>query len=244
LLYIETNGTDAAYNFSAEEYLTRYRRFDARVLMLWQADRCVMLGNNQAAEAETDMIFTSKENISIIRRSSGGGAIFTDRGTVLYTYIEALENDAKTHRETAAASIIEALGTMGVNAVQEGRNDILLEGRKISGLAQYVCGGFICTHGSLLYDTDLDMLTAVLVADETKLHPKGIQSIRSRVTNIKPYIKDGSFTAAEFKARLKAALLRDKMFKEYRFNGPELDRIEHIRREKYGNRSWTFGGTD
>ena len=240
-MFFVKNGNirDAAFHFSVEELFTRYIKKTKPVLMLWQADKTVMLGNNQIVEAELDKEFAESSAIQIVRRSSGGGAIYTDTGTVLYTLIEPITEEAKTHREKLAANIIFALKEMGVTARREGRNDILVEGRKISGLAQYTVGNHVCTHGSLLYDTDLEVLTRVLKPNEEKLHPKGITSIRSRVTTIKPYIPE-NFKVPEFIDALKKALLSDKDFELYELNVDELIKVNRIKNDKYANHNWNL----
>jgi len=236
---IEFDSKDAAYHFSIEEYFTRFMKLLKPVLMVWQTDKTVMLGNNQVVLSEVDRDFAHSMGISIIRRSSGGGAIFTDTGTVLYTMIEPLLYDNKTHREQTADIIIDALKSLDIKAVQEGRNDILLNGKKISGLAQYSSGNHICTHGSLLYDTDLEVLTNVLIANENKLHPKGITSIRSRVTNIKPNISE-NLSIEDFIKKIKIELLRGKDFLEYEINENDHAMIRNIYKEKYSNENWNF----
>ena len=239
MVLIESKNTDAAYHFAVEELFARYIRLNEPVLMLWQTKKTVMLGNNQVVAAEVDVEFALESAINIVRRSSGGGAIYTDMGTVLYTVIKPLVGETKTVREEVAASVISALIKMGVPAVREGRNDILLEGKKISGFAQYTSGSHVCTHGSLLYDTDLDTLTDVLIANEEKLRPKGIASIRSRVTNIKPYIKE-SKSVEDFLSTLKSILLEGIDYTIYEFNNDEITLIKHIYEEKYANQEWNL----
>jgi len=239
VLLFENDRKDAAFYFSVEEFFTRSFRSDKPVLMLWQAENTVMLGNNQVAEAEVDMNYARENGIRIIRRSSGGGAIYTDLGTLLYTVIQPLTNAPISHREEVAATVIKALRKMGVPAVREGRNDILVEGKKISGLAQYSLGNHICTHGSLLYDTDIETLTDVLIANYDKLHPKGITSIRSRVTNIKPYM-DKECPVNEFMASLRELLLDGKDFQIYKPTAGELSEVNHIYHTKYANDKWNL----
>jgi lipoate-protein ligase A len=239
LIFIKTDSKEAAFHFSVEELFTRYIRTDKLVLMLWQTNKTVMLGNNQVVEAEVDLEFALTSAIQIVRRSSGGGAIYTDPGTVLYTVIEPLTSDTGAHREKVAASVISALGKMGVSAVREGRNDILIDGRKISGFAQYTAANHVCTHGSLLYDTDLDTLTDVLIANPAKLQPKGIASIRSRVTNIKPYINE-KYAVDEFIGVLKSELLNNQSYIVHEFNSMENDIITRIYNEKYANPEWNL----
>ena len=238
MLIIENNCHDTAYNFSVEEFFTRYLRKEIPVLMIWQTDKTVMLGNNQVVNDEVDINLANNAGIKIIRRSSGGGAIYTDMGTVLYTVIQPLLSEAKTHKEEVAASIIAALNKMGIPAVREGRNDILLNNRKISGFAQYTSGKHICTHGSLLFDTDLELLSDVLIVNEEKLFPKGITSIRSRVTNIKPFL--GGCSVNEFINLLKNTLLSGRDVSAYVLSDDEQDEINKIKNEKYANDEWNL----
>ena len=240
MIFIENDCKDAAFHFSAEEYFTRYLRSVSPVLMLWQTEKTVMIGNNQTVTAEVDLDFAHACGIKVVRRSSGGGAIYTDSGTLLYTVIEPLITEAKAHMEEVAATIVNTLNKMGVPAVREGRNDLLVEGRKISGLAQYALGSHVCTHGSLLYDADLETLTTVLIANPDKLHPKGISSIRSRVTNIKPYLGD-KCSVFEFISRLKNELLQLSDPVPYELSAGELTSIDRIYHKKYANQAWNLG---
>ena len=129
---------------------------------------------------------------------------------------------------------------MGVPAVLEGRNDILADGKKISGIAQYVRNGMICTHGSLLYDADLPQLARVLNVDDEKIHSKAIRSVRSRVTNIKDYL---GILTSEFRENLKQYLISEFAAHEYTLTENEILEIEKIRCEKYANDAWTFGSS-
>jgi len=239
MIFVQNNSIDAAYHFSVEEFFLRHVQKDAPVLMIWQSDKTVMLGSNQVAEAEINLEYAKESNISIVRRQSGGGAIFTDLGTVLYTCIEPLKKEAIEHREALAEQVIRALQKIGVTAAREGKNDILIDGKKISGLAQFNTATHVCTHGSLLYDTDLEVLSGVLIADESKLSPKGISSIRSRVTNIKPYMKVQN-NVAEFINEMKNNILNNNEYEAYYISDDEYKMIDEIHRTKYLSPEWTF----
>jgi len=239
VIFIESRCNDAAYHFSVEELFTCSIRDNSPVLMLWQTDKTVMLGSNQIVKAEVDVDIALESGIKIVRRSSGGGAIYTDPGTILYTVIRPMTKEAFIHKEETAVSVINALNKMGVPAIREGRNDITAEGRKISGLAQYTSGSHICTHGSLLYDTDLETLSKVLIANEKKLHPKGITSIRSRVTNIKPYMENGS-SVGDFMDILKNHLLSGFEYSIYLPGKNEQVEINKIYQNKYANPEWNL----
>jgi lipoate-protein ligase A len=222
------------------------RRFaeNEPVWMIWQTDKCAMLGRNQIADAEIDPREAEKKGVSIVRRSSGGGAIFTDAGTLLFTAIQTFGegDDARRILREIAEPVVRALNKMGINASIEGRNDILLDGRKISGMAQYAKDGCLCSHGSLLYDTDLDSLTSVLRTDEGKIKSKALPSMRSRVTNLIEYMSEPC-PIREFWDRLKRSLFEDLGMTEYELSGDDIGQIERIRLEKYSNPEWTIGRT-
>ena len=242
MIYIENNNKHAAFHFSVEEFLMRNPKAEP-VIMLWQTDKCVMIGTNQVVYAEVDLEYAERENMQIVRRSSGGGTIFTDKGTLLYTMIQPYIEGSEVKqlaKDTIVGAVERALNKMGVPAVLEGRNDILANGKKISGIAQYVRNGMLCTHGSLLYDADLTRLARVLNVDDEKIHSKAIRSVRSRVTNIKDYL---GILTSEFRENLKQYLISEFAANEYTLTEYDLLEIEKICREKYANDTWTFGSS-
>ena len=242
MIYIETKNRDAAFHFALEEFIMRDYPFAQPVMMIWQTGKCVMLGNNQSAEAEVDMGYLKREGILLIRRSSGGGAIFADPGTVFYTVILPHDKDRyplTIAKEDVAEPVVQALRKMGVPAVVEGRNDILTDGKKISGFAQYSRYGRICTHGSLLYETDLDALAQVLQPDEKKIRTKALRSVRSRVANIKEYMNPPCSTL-EFRDLLRRYLLSDRQAGDYFLTEHDIEQINEINVKKYLNPSWTY----
>lgn len=241
MLYIETTSTNAAFHFSVEEFFMQNYRSEP-LIMIWQADKCVMLGAHQVGFAEVNMDYAEQMGIQIVRRSSGGGAIFTDMGTLLYTMIQPYQKGQvqQIAKETIVTSVLNALKKMGVPAGFEGRNDILVNGKKISGIAQYMRNGMLCTHGSLLYDTNLDLLVNALNVDDEKIRSKAIRSVRSRVTNIKEYL---NISTQDFLKNLQQNIITEHKAQRYPLTEKELTEINQIRCEKYENPSWTFGKT-
>jgi lipoate-protein ligase A len=243
LLYIEPESTDAALHFSVEECCMERLPPDETAMMLWRTDSCVMLGSNQIADAEIDMEEAGRLGISVTRRSSGGGAIFTDLGTLLYSVISPFregDDPARLAAERAVGPVVAALRGLGVDAVAEGRNDILVDGRKISGVAQYIRGNRLCTHGSLLFRADLDTLARLLRPDSGKISSKALRSVRGRVTNIAEHIRNPGGTP-EFRAELRQALTKPLGLREYRLTEGDSACALRIRDEKYANPAWTFG---
>lgn len=201
-------------------------------------------GRHQVAEVEIDAALAERMNIQVVRRSSGGGTIFTDSGTILFTIILPYNegDDVRQVREFVAELVIQALNGMGIPAKMEGRNDIVVEGKKISGLAQHLAGNRLCSHGSLLFNANLDLLAAVLKPEAAKYKTKAVQSVRGRVTNLISYM-ERRLTIQDFQEVLKQKLFETGSIQEYSLTEQDLRQIEQIRREKYANPSWTYGKT-
>ncbi len=193
-LYVLTT-TNPHYNLALEEYLFRHESDD--VCMLWQNEPTVVIGKNQNAFAEVDTDALRRDGVHLARRITGGGAVYHDLGNVNFSFISA--NSAQTGLDFAkfTAPILAALASLGVRAELSGRNDLLLDGKKFSGNAQYSANGRTLHHGTLLFDADLMAVARYLRPDEEKLSSKGIKSVRSRVTNLAPHLQI-SATTGEF----------------------------------------------
>ena len=174
--------TDPYYNLAVEEYLFSHSEDD--VFMLWQNDRTVVIGKNQNAYAELDVDYAKEQGIRIARRITGGGAVYHDMGNLNYTCISSKKGEREIDFATFCQPIVEVLGEMGVKAELSGRNDLLVNGKKISGNAQHSSKGRVLHHGTLLYDSDMTVLESVLRADPEKLKTKAIRSVSSRVMNL------------------------------------------------------------
>ena len=159
--------------------------------MLWRNKSAVIVGQNQIIENEVDVPYAEANGIQIVRRMTGGGAVYHDLGNVNYTYIGRKAEKFGNFLEFALP-MIEFLRSLGVDAKHIGNNDIGIEDRsgvrKISGGAQAVRGEYILHHGTLLFDTDISVLEKVLTPDPAKLSSKGIKSVRSRVCNVSEYV--------------------------------------------------------
>ncbi len=197
-LYIN-HCTDPAYNLAAEEYLLTHATED--IIMLWRNDAAVIIGKNQNAYAEINFDFTEKNNVKVIRRLTGGGAVFHDLGNVNFTFISpsggALSEgirDGGLDFAHFTRPIISALCSIGLDAALSGRNDIIVHtkdgDRKVSGNAQCVLDGVTLHHGTLLFSASLARLQGALNVDPTKLKSKGISSVRSRVANMFDLLND------------------------------------------------------
>jgi len=229
--------TDPAYNLALEELLASESRED--MLMLWRNDNAIIVGRNQNTAAEIDADFVRVNHIQVVRRMTGGGAVYHDLGNINYTIIapgRQLEQEAFSRN---AAVIVKVLKSYGLDAKFQGRNDILLDGRKVSGSAKCVLNDRTLFHGTLLFDADLSVLTRALTPDESKIASKGIKSVRSRVANIREYLPQ--FDRETFFADLQSRLAEQLgVFTEAI---PEkLQRAaEILAQQKYRTWEWNYG---
>ncbi len=201
---IEQN--DPAFNLALEQ--TILARMDAPAFSLWRNAPSVIIGRNQNAQSEVDLPLLSKRGIRLVRRETGGGAVYHDLGNVNFSFFSFLkEDDRFPSFEKFLSPMVEALRSFGVDAEFSGRNDISVGGRKISGCAKLVHGGRILFHGTLLFDCNLDAMEAVLSPPECKLQARGVRSVRSRVMNLKELLPDWDADRF-FEEMMRAVLIR------------------------------------
>ena len=203
MIYLDNPSTDPAYNLALEEHLVYADERD--ILMLWQNDPAVIVGRNQHTDNQVDRALAAELGIAVVRRLSGGGAVYHDRGNLNFTLIL---RDATRYKQDFAfftRPIVEVLRSYGVDAVLHGRNDLLAGGRKFSGNAQYYHGSTVMHHGTILWDSDLDVLARVLKPKQ-RVEARGVDSHTARVTNLAPLLA-GAVTLERFKADLVEALV-------------------------------------
>lgn len=184
MLYVDTESFDPCFNFGVEVLFCERHPADEPVMLLWGTDPCVMLGRFQTLRAELSPEYVRCHGITVVRRLSGGGAIYTDRGGRQFSFIEPAGEEISF--APYMRRIAGALRDMGFPVEITGRNDMLLGGKKFSGNAQFRKGGMCVHHGSMLFDTDLEALAAATAPDPEKLISKGVQSVRERVCNLRP----------------------------------------------------------
>lgn len=185
--YIRLKTTDPYYNLAVEEYLLKSS--DEDVFMLWQNCPSVIIGKNQNAYAEVDLEYAKVHGINVVRRMTGGGAVYHDLGNLNYSFITSTERAESLDYEYFTRPIVDALASLGLDCRLCGRNDIECNGKKISGNAQLNSGGRILHHGTLLFDVDTDEMSAVLRIDREKLEYKAVKSHKGRVANISSLLK-------------------------------------------------------
>jgi len=236
--YLETHSHDPYFNLAFEEFVLRNRK-EGNYLILWQNERTVVVGQNQNTEAEINRAFVEAHNISVVRRTTGGGAVYHDLGNLNYSFITDVENAEMLTMEAFTRPVVEALKGLGLQAEASGRNDILVEGRKVSGTAQRLTGGRILHHGTLLFDSDADMVAGALRVDHSKFQSKSSKSVRSRVGNIRSFLSEDMDLPAFW--RYLKTTLAGSGFYDVQLTEAELAEVIKLRDEKYAVWEWNFG---
>lgn len=235
--YLETGSTDPAYNLAFEEYVQAHR-LEGNYLILWQNRNAVIIGRNQNAEAEINREFVDRHGISVIRRNTGGGAVYHDLGNLNYSFITDASSPESRSAAPFTTPVVKALKGLGLEVAASGRNDILVSGHKVSGTAQHLMKGRLLHHGTLLFDSDLSTVAGALNPDPTKFQSKSVKSVRSRVGNIRSFLQQ-DMALPEFWSYLKTALA-DSLIPTNLTPG-ELAEVMALKCEKYGTWQWNFG---
>ena len=237
----ESPSADPYFNLALEQVLFEGPGRERACCMLWRNDRTIVVGKYQNTLQEVDLACARRHGIRVARRLSGGGAVYHDLGNVNFTFV-APHQGAGMDFAAFCRPVAAVLAELGVEAAIGGRNDMTVEGKKFSGSAQYVKAGRVMHHGTILYDSDLTMLGKVLRPPEDKYVSRGLPSVRSRVTNLRPYVKR-DLDADGFLARLRRGLLA-RLDMEPAAPGPaELARAEELRRTVYSAWDWNFGAS-
>ena len=240
LNYLETDSTDPAWNLAYEEYVLMNKR-EGDWLILWQNANTVVVGLNQNTEEEISHSFVEKNDVTVVRRMTGGGAVYHDLGNLNYSFITDAGDIEQLSMARFTQPVCAALSAMGAAAVPSGRNDITIDGKKVSGTAQRLYKGRLLHHGTLLFDSDHAMVAGALNVDPEKFHSKAAKSVRSRIGNIRELLpKDMDID--EFKASLLTELSKEGLVRRA-LDETELSEIKVLADGKYRSWDWNFGAS-
>lgn len=240
LQWINLYTTDPAYNLAAEQYIFDELPKDRAYFMLWQNDNAVIIGKYQNTQAEIDEAYVAEHGIRVVRRLSGGGAVYHDLGNLNFTFIADAGDAEQLNLRVFCEPIVAALKELGITAQINGRNDMTIDGKKFSGNAQYMRGGRIMHHGTIMFDSDLTVLTNALRVDPSKIESKGMKSVRSRVTNIKDYAQE-NISLQDFRSILIREIAEKNGGTEYVLSESDIARIKEIRDSRYALWDWNYG---
>ncbi|MGE3164562.1 MAG: lipoate--protein ligase [Planctomycetota bacterium] len=233
---------DPSWNLALEEFSVRHLDggADTSYLLLYVNGPSVIVGRNQNTLEEIDPEFVDQEGVRVVRRISGGGAVYHDLGNLNFSFIKRFRPGARLEFKEFTDPIVAVLHRLGVDAELTGRNDIVVAGRKISGNAQFTTSRRMFSHGTLLFDSDLDRVTQALRPRFTKIESKGLKSIRSRVANISEFLPR-AMDLGEFRDLLVEGLFGTTTPPVRQLDAQELERVQQLADSKYRQWNWNFG---
>ncbi|MBF0715531.1 lipoate--protein ligase [Gemelliphila palaticanis] len=241
MIFIDAQSNDPKLNTAIEFYAFNELAKKDDVFMLWINKPCIVVGKNQNTTEEINQKYCDENNIDIVRRVSGGGAVYHDLNNLNYTIISNGKQGQEFDFKSFSQPVLDALASLGVEATFTGRNDLEIDGRKFCGNAQYVRSGRIMHHGCLMFDVDTSVLSEALKVSKDKIESKGIKSVRSRVTNIKDHLPNKDMTVIDFKEALKKYMNEKFGMEEYTFSDEEVSKIKEIQKEKNDSWDWVYG---
>lgn len=237
------NLTDPSLNLALEEYCLFHFERRSECLLLYVNDPSVIIGRNQNPFEEVDFDFVSRAELPVVRRVSGGGAVYHDRGNLNFSFISRASRDRVGLYRHLARPVRNALRELGVPAEWNARNDIVVNGRKISGNAQYVSSNRMISHGTLLFNADLEAVTAALRGTLVPLASKGLKSVRAEVANISDFLSEPITLEAFSRRMLKAVADANGGVDVYRLSGAEWEAVRELADGKYRRWDWNIGRT-
>lgn len=240
MIFIENTSVNPYFNLACEEYCLKNLDINETIVMLWRDDNAIIVGRHQNTVEEINHEFVAANNIKVVRRITGGGAVYHDLGNLNFTFIVNEGKIDSSDMKKYSLPVVNALKEMGIDAELSGRNDITIEGKKISGTAQAVHRNKLLYHGTLLFNSDMSVLSSALNVTLDKIESKGIKSVRSRVTNIKDYLKR-DIDILEFKKLLLENFFAEEGFKEYHLSDEDILKIRELEKDKYSTWEWNYG---
>jgi len=239
--YIRSNSVDPYANLALEQHVFDNLDRAHRYFMLWQNHNSIIVGRYQNTQGEINGAFVKERGITVARRLSGGGAVYHDLGNLNFTFVSDAENG---HIDFASfcGPVRDALASLGVRVEISGRNDMTVEGKKFSGNAQYRKQGRVMHHGTILFDSDLEIVSKALNVAPDKIESKGIKSVQSRVTNIRPYLKR-DVSLEEFWEALRGYMFSAYDMRDYTLTETDRACAAKLREDVYRRWSWNYGAS-
>ena len=243
MYFIDNKGiTDPRINLAIEEYALNTMDVEKDSFLLFYINQpSIIIGRNQNTIEEINTDFVEKNGIIPVRRLSGGGAVYHDLGNLNFSFLTKDDGESFRNFKKFTQPVVDALGKMGVNAELSGRNDILAEGKKISGNAQFSTRGRMFSHGTLMFDTEIDAVVSALKVSKDKIESKGIKSIRSRVTNISELLKD-PMTIEQFRSEILTSIFGgEENIQYWELTEKDWENIHKLSEERYQQWDWNYG---
>lgn len=239
--FIDNQGiTDPRMNLAIEEYALKELPQDEDYLLFYINEPSIIIGKNQNTAEEINADYVNANSIHVVRRLSGGGAVYHDLGNLNFSFIMNDDGQSFHNFRKFTEPVLQALRSMGVEAELTGRNDIQVGERKISGNAQYSTKGRMFSHGTLLFDSEMENVVSALKVNSDKIQSKGIKSIRSRVANISEFLPE-KITIEQFKQSLLRSIFGGENIPEYKLTEDDWKRIRELSEARYQSWDWNYG---
>src|SRR5690554_2880362 len=239
MLCIYHESTDPYFNIATDEFILKYLEEDC--VMLWRNDNAIIVGKYQNTLSEINYDYVKEHNISVVRRMSGGGAVYHDMGNLNFSFTQTGKDSNLTDFKKFTQPIVEVLQSLGVRAKFEGKNDLMIDGKKFSGNAAHIYKHKILSHGTILFSSEMRNVAEALRIHPVKYIDKASKSVPKRVTNVSDHLKI-PMTVEEFSQKLMdyfLATIPDS--KQYQFTEEDLKKIKQLRDEKYATYEWNYG---
>ncbi|RUL47486.1 MULTISPECIES: lipoate--protein ligase [Lysinibacillus] len=243
MYFIDNKGiNDPQINLAIEEYVLKNMDIEKDDYLLFYINQpSIIIGKNQNTIEEINTDYVEDNGIIVVRRLSGGGAVYHDLNNLNFSFLTKDDGNSFHNYKKFTQPVVDALVKLGINAELSGRNDILAEGRKVSGNAQYATRGRMFSHGTLMFDTDVDAVVSALKVKKDKIESKGIKSVRSRVGNIIEFLKE-PMTVEQFRMEiLKSIFDGEENIQYYELTDEDWEKIYKISEERYQTWEWNYG---
>ena len=242
MLFLDNRGiTDPRINLAIEEYALKHLNLDDSYLLFYINQPSIIIGKNQNTIEEINKDYVEENDIIVVRRLSGGGAVYHDLGNLNYSFITKDDGESFHNYKKFTEPVVEALKELGVNAELSGRNDLVVGERKISGNAQFATKGRMFSHGTLMLSSEIENVVSALKVKEDKIKSKGIKSIRSRVANISEFLAE-PLTMEEFRQKLLEHIFGGlENVQQYEWTDEDWKKIMEISEQRYQQWDWNYG---
>ncbi|SBA30114.1 Lipoate-protein ligase A [Staphylococcus aureus] len=234
------NITDPTLNLAMEEYVLKNLPAEESYFLFYINRPSIIVGKNQNTIEEVNQTYIDAHNIDVVRRISGGGAVYHDTGNLNFSFITDDDGNSFHNFQKFTEPIVQALQSLGVNAELTGRNDIQVGQAKISGNAMVKVKNRMFSHGTLMLNSDLDEVQNALKANPAKIKSKGIKSVRKRVANIQEFLND-PLEIEEFKKIILKTIFGETEVEEYKLTDEDWENIEKLSNDKYRTWEWNYG---